>query len=372
MVYEAPTRAAAALYSPELLVAVAAAEDAVARLDERLARSPLRDGFNARAHFHDACASLSLAGAFVPLEDLILHDAEMDLRAPTHELTRAHAVLRARRRIAAAAPGVWLACGLDALRTGPDRQDVGQEKGKETAPIEVPLPSSDNPLVAAFAAIDAAIERSSRMLANSLDASPQIQKTARTETSRTLIYDSDHDEQALFAQWLSQVEATSCLPPTFAAALALDNWVELSPYERNSWLGAQFVADLLRSRSKALAHLPCVNVGLRALPKEGRRHKERDTRLRATLAALKAAAHWGLAEHDRLVAARARLERRCRGRREHSRLPMLADLVVAKPFVTANMAAVELKVSARAARDMMAALDLRELTGRGRFRAWGI
>ena len=269
MVCEAQTCAAAALYGPELLVAVAAAEDAVARLDERLARSPLRDGFNARAHFHDACASLSLAGAFVPLEDLILHDAEMDLRAPTHELTRAHAVLRARRRIAAAAPGVWLACGLDALRTGPDRQDVGQEKGKETAPIEVPLPSSDNPLVAAFAAIDAAIERSSRMLSNSLDASPQIQKTARTETSRTLIYDSDHDEQALFAQWRSQVEATSCLPPTFAAALALDNWVELSPYERNSWLGAQFVADLLRSRGKALVHLPCVNVGLRALPREG-------------------------------------------------------------------------------------------------------
>ena len=107
---------------------------------QRLARSPLRDGFNARAHFHDACASLSLAGAFVPLEVLILHDAEMDLRAPTHELARAHTVLRARRRIAAAAPGVWLACGLDALRTGRDRQDVGQEEGRETDPIEFPYP----------------------------------------------------------------------------------------------------------------------------------------------------------------------------------------------------------------------------------------
>jgi hypothetical protein len=142
--------------------------------------------------------------------------------------------------------------------------------------------------------------------------------------------------------------------------------------DRDSWLGAQLVADLLRSRGKARAHLPCVNVGLRALPKEGRHHKERNTRLRATLAALKAAAEWGLAECDRLAAARARLKRRCQGRRDHSRLPLLADLVIAKPFVTANMAAAELKVSARAARDMMAALDLRELTGRGRFRAWGV
>lgn len=362
----APTRAAAALYGPELLVAVAAAEDAVARLDERLARSRLRDGFNARAHFYDACASLSLAGAFVPLEDLIFHDAEMDLRAPTHELARAHAVLRARRRIAAAAPGVWLACGLDALHSGRDNQNLRQEEGKETDSFDIPLPSSYNPLAAAFAVIDVAIKRSSGVLAGSLDASPQIQ------LGRTPIYDADHDEQALFAQWRSQIEATSCLPATFAAALALDDWRELSPYERNSWLGAQLVADLLRSRGKALVHLPCVNVGLRALPKEAGRHRERDTRLRATLAALKAAAHWGLAEHDRLVAARERLERRCRGRREHSRLPLLADLVVAKPFVTANMAAVELEVSARAARDMMAALDLRELTGRGRFRAWGI
>ena len=74
-----------------LLSAVAAAEDATARLDERLHKSPLRDGFLARGHFADACFALWLSGELVHLEDLVLHDAEMDLRAPTHELTRAHA-----------------------------------------------------------------------------------------------------------------------------------------------------------------------------------------------------------------------------------------------------------------------------------------
>ena len=36
---------------PKLLVVVAEAEDALARLDERLRASPIRDGFFARAHF---------------------------------------------------------------------------------------------------------------------------------------------------------------------------------------------------------------------------------------------------------------------------------------------------------------------------------
>jgi hypothetical protein len=39
----------------------------------------------------NACFALWLSGELVHLEDLVLHDAEMDLRGPTHELTRAHA-----------------------------------------------------------------------------------------------------------------------------------------------------------------------------------------------------------------------------------------------------------------------------------------
>src|SRR3982750_2631601 len=100
---------------------LAAAEDALARLDERLASSPIREGWVSRTHFMDACASLWLQGELVHLEDLVLHDAGMDQRAPTHELTRAHAVLRARRRIAAAEAG-WAvsASGLAALSQGRD------------------------------------------------------------------------------------------------------------------------------------------------------------------------------------------------------------------------------------------------------------
>src|SRR3954469_11555623 len=98
---------------------LAAAEDALARLDERLGTSPIREGWISRTHFLEACASLWLQGELVHLEDLVLHDAEMDQRAPTHELTRAHAVLRTRRRIAANDPG-WAtsSSGLAALSKG--------------------------------------------------------------------------------------------------------------------------------------------------------------------------------------------------------------------------------------------------------------
>ncbi|MGO7050716.1 hypothetical protein ACCT07_37235, partial [Rhizobium johnstonii] len=72
----------------------------LARLDERIPRSPVGQGFLERSHFTDACASLWIDGELVHLEDLVLHDATRDIRTPTHELTIARDVLRTRRRIA--------------------------------------------------------------------------------------------------------------------------------------------------------------------------------------------------------------------------------------------------------------------------------
>src|SRR3954453_17907657 len=114
-----------------------AAEDALARLDERLGSSPIQEGWISRTHFIDAGASLWLQGELVHLEDLVLHDAGMDQRAPTHALTRAHAVLRTRRRIAAAEPG-WAvsASGLAAL-------SQGREEDGEGAPAHDPALDQD-------------------------------------------------------------------------------------------------------------------------------------------------------------------------------------------------------------------------------------
>ncbi len=100
-----------------LLRPVADASSALARLDERIARSPVGAGFLERQNFTDACASLWIDGELAHLEDLVLHDALRDIRTPTHELTIARDVLRTRRRIADHSPGWALSEeGLRGLR----------------------------------------------------------------------------------------------------------------------------------------------------------------------------------------------------------------------------------------------------------------
>src|SRR5208283_4545718 len=113
---------------PTIVGPLGAAEDALSRLDERLRVSPIREGWIARTHFFDACASAWIDGELLLIEDLVLHDASMDIRSPTRELTRTHAVLRARRRILLEAPQWALSpSGLNAL-TG--RAAVSEPEGQ--------------------------------------------------------------------------------------------------------------------------------------------------------------------------------------------------------------------------------------------------
>lgn len=51
-----------------------------ARLDERIACSPVGAGFLKRMQYADARASLWIDGELVHLEDLVLHDATKDIR----------------------------------------------------------------------------------------------------------------------------------------------------------------------------------------------------------------------------------------------------------------------------------------------------
>src|SRR3546814_11844000 len=79
-----------------LMKPVADASSALARLDERIARSPVGDGFLERSNFTDACASLWIDGELFHLEDLVLHDAPRDIRTPTNELQIGRASCRER------------------------------------------------------------------------------------------------------------------------------------------------------------------------------------------------------------------------------------------------------------------------------------
>ncbi|MCO5079701.1 MULTISPECIES: RHE_PE00001 family protein [Hyphomicrobiales] len=364
---------------------LAAAEDALARLDERLAKSPIRDGWIARTHFTDACASLWLEGELVHLDDLVLHDAGMDIRAPTHELTRAHAVLRTRRRIAAANPDWALsAAGLAGLRgrggqgdreaerlnrseeedeaRGPEDEDSDADTGEafRVAP-------TDDRLADVFAAVDAAIAQADRTLAGESNGRRQPQPERDP-----LVYDLDWDEDERLDAWRTVVDQTRNLPPTLASAIAADAWAAIEPLQHTPWLARLLGASLLRERGKARMHLPCLHEGLKAIPRERRRPADRAGRLAVQLEAIAAAAAAGLKDHDRWLTARTLLARKLDGRRSTSSLPALLDYVLTRPIVSAGMIAEELEITPRAAQDLVGKLGLREATGRGRYRAWGV
>lgn len=166
---------------------------------------------------------------------------------------------------------------------------------------------------------------------------------------------------------------TEDLPAVLQAIVALDAWNELAVLQHAPWLGRLLAASILRQAGlTTAAHLAAVNVGLKTVPVDRRRHRNRETRLLAILTGMISAAESGLKEHDRLALARKMMERRLVGRRSSSKLPGLMELVISRPLVSAGMVAKELGVTRRAALRIVEELGLREMTGRGRFRAWGI
>ena len=295
-----------------LIVRVVKAEDAVARLDERLRRSPLTQGLNARLAYHEACASRLAEGELVHLEDLVLFDASAFDGPVSPSLSSAFHSLQIWRR-AQQEPPLSL---LQAARPGE-------------------APPEDQPHI--------------------LQHAP----------------DSDHG--ALTA-WRGALHQSRSLPPVLAAAAAWDAWLVLEPEPSGAWRAPLLAALVLKARQKTQNLLLPIDSGRRFA--KYRRHPAHGLhdRLAGFLEWIEMAATRAAKELDSLTLAQRLLEPALAQRRSHSRLPGLVNLLLSHPLISAPVAARSLRVSQQAGLRMLAKLDPvpRELSGRTRYRVWAI
>ena len=230
--------------------------------------------------------------------------------------------------------------------------------------------AESDPLARELANVDALLEQSQRLL----DKVAGAKNGGRQElvVGDLGVRDPDWDEADRLTHWKHVLRDASDLPPTLGAALIWDAWESLEPMQRQHWLGSQLVSAYLRARGKVASHLFGFNVGLKAMPRERRRSRNRLTCLLAFLDAMSASAEAGMKEIARLTQAREQMTRRLNGRRSSSSLPTTVELVLSRPIVSAPMVAKTAKVTQRGALNLIGQLGVREITGRGRYRAWGI
>lgn len=394
----------ATLSRPVLTPALARASEAVAvaiaRHDERLARAEpaLGEGALRRADLAEVQALIALRGGRAPLEDIVLNDAAMDVRAPTSDVVRAVSLLQLRRSLARRPPEAAvdpafvrdLAGVAEPAAEPPDRGDRlparawpeddsdldGDRDEDELEPLD-PLQDEETPattaakptLQAALAAADALLARSRRPLASYNDLSPDGGAVVERVT------DPDYDGEGRLAAWLEALAEGEALPAALAAAVALDRWLWLEPSEHRGEAGFLLAAALLRLRGPSAGHLPALARGYRSGRYRWSPHQDEETRLSGLLATIGTAARLGGGDLDRLSLASDVMGRRCLGRSKNSRLPALVALFVASPLVTVQMAAQRLSVTPQAVEAMLKELGAslpRELTGRKRYRAWGV
>ncbi|MCB8823209.1 RHE_PE00001 family protein [Microvirga rosea] len=340
----------------------------ICHFDAKLAASGLADGWQSRCDMNDAVRALLLDGQLVDIGDLVLHDAAMDVRSPTHEITRAAAALRA-RRTALVRPAPWPLSidGISALRGiaigGGEMAKLSRSAPRPDEASE--LYDDDDPLAAHLADIDKLLARTDKVLAG---------ETPIPKSRSSLIYDPEEDQAEKEDLWLDALKRMGSWPALATAAIGWDLWTSLGLYERQPWLGLIMAASILRARGVTSRLLPLAS-GYKASKYRPTGRETPAQKVEGFGAIVSEALRQSQKDLERLILAREAMGRATRDRRSNSKLPDFVNIFLSRPLVTVALGAKLLNVTPKAIDDMMRQLGgalPRELTGRRRYRAWGI
>lgn len=310
--------------------------------------------------------AIQMDGALVDLVDLVLHDANMNTRAPTHDLARAAAALRA-RRMALQRPAPWPLShdGVASLAGGLASKRTVDEKPSPVITVVEDIEDEVDPFAGQFAEIDALIERTGRVLRG---------EAVSTRDRASLVYQDAEGEEESEDQWFALLADCERLPAVQAAAFAWQSWRELRLHDRKPWLALIIAGAVLRARGVTTWMLPLA-AGFRQAGFRGRQAVSREEAVEVFCDVLGNAIRIGGADLSTLILQRELMAKRLEGRRKGSKLGDLVELFLSRPIVTMPMAGMHLKVTPHAVKCMFAELGgslPRELTQRSRYRAWGI
>lgn len=310
------------------------------RLDERVRRSSpeLAAGFKSRCDFYDAQA----AGRVVHLEDVVLHDANTDVRTPTDEVLAASRALIRRRELAKASK---------AKCADPEYM----------AKITL-LPLTD------FLATDSVAflpedERGSDDQSDHRDELGAAMATLVTLTPRP---GADS-----IASLLREVAA---LPAFLGGILLLDHWL-YNEGERFTDIGPLLLGAHWKASGFMTAHSPSIARGLWKAPNRWQRHIEIEERLTTLMAIFSELAKLGNADLDRLTLAQEVMLNKVPAKGRHIKLREMISVFVELPLVSNAILMKRLKITKQAVNYLLAQLGgslPQELTGRERYRAWGV
>jgi hypothetical protein len=313
-----PQETARALDLKRLLKPLLAAEQAMARIGERLRSLSFGEGVIERLVYHEACAVSFLEGKLVSVEDLVHLEAGVSQTIGNPALSACYGTYTILRH-------AWRAAAEPLL--GGDSPGDGRERRR-------------------------------------------IPEGERNE----LVYDRTWGEPERLSAWRQVRRDAESWPALLAAAFVWDAWHTLQPEQRGYWKSWLLASLTLKAR-KAFGQglLPLAWGAMHAdIQWDGR--FPLNLRVEGFLGAVAAACERTGQEIIRLGHADALMTRVTQGKGKASKLPQLKDLLLRRPLISARMIQKTLKVSPEGVSYLIKQLGAvpREVTGRRSYRVWGI